>query len=323
MHSVGEVWDDHVDVLDHREFRNKLYFFITFLRAAKGREAVILRGTAGFHEKYIDLLLAVGIRILVRGPRIIVSDATIAPGSAELAKRMPGVSLAITQLAKALIRCADSSRVVWCVLSSEEVHTFRATWRLRRGRVVFTPFPHTLGDGTLEKEVVCGDYIFSGGNSLRDYDLLAEAVAGTALQVLVASHWSPPSPIPNLRALPVSHDEYQAMLRGARFVVVPLADSSRSAGQQSYLNAMALGKAVVVTRRMGVADYISHNVDGLIVRPIAGELRDVLEQLWSDEAVRKRLGTAGRIKVLNTYTNTAYGTHLISLASADGRAELV
>lgn len=41
----------------------------------------------------------------------------------------------------------------------------------------------------------------------------------------------------------------------------------RSAGQASYLNAIALGKPVVVTDAPGVRDYVDHRRTGLIVPP--------------------------------------------------------
>jgi glycosyltransferase involved in cell wall biosynthesis len=72
-------------------------------------------------------------------------------------------------------------------------------------------------------------------------------------------------------------DEYDRALLGARAVVVPLRAAARSAGQQTYLNAMMLGKPVIVTDVYGVHDYISDRETGLITAPDPVALREALE----------------------------------------------
>jgi glycosyltransferase involved in cell wall biosynthesis len=41
--------------------------------------------------------------------------------------------------------------------------------------------------------------------------------------------------------------------------------TKRASGQQTYLNAMALGKLVIVNDAFGVRDYVRHRENGLIV----------------------------------------------------------
>jgi glycosyltransferase involved in cell wall biosynthesis len=74
----------------------------------------------------------------------------------------------------------------------------------------------------------------------------------------------------------VSAGRFVDLLMGARLVVVPIAVAERSAGQQTYLNAMAAGKPVIVTDAPGVRDYVEHGVTGLIAAPTAGAIRQAI-----------------------------------------------
>jgi glycosyltransferase involved in cell wall biosynthesis len=79
-----------------------------------------------------------------------------------------------------------------------------------------------------------------------------------------------------LGALP--HEQYVERLRRSPVVVVPLVPTAnRSAGQTTYVNALAMGKLVVVTDCLGVRDYVEHRVTGLVVPPgDAQALREAL-----------------------------------------------
>jgi glycosyltransferase involved in cell wall biosynthesis len=71
---------------------------------------------------------------------------------------------------------------------------------------------------------------------------------------------------PNVQVGPVSHDEYIDLLRSAEAVVVALRSAvRRSAGQQTYLNAMWFGKPTIVTDAIGVRDFVADGVNGLVV----------------------------------------------------------
>lgn len=69
------------------------------------------------------------------------------------------------------------------------------------------------------------------------------------------------------------------------------------------LEAMASGKPVIVSRVGGLQNIIQDGVEGFIVAPGSPEqLRDRLTLLLRDPGLRKRMGEAGRQRVLATYT---------------------
>lgn len=268
------------------------------LELAKGRPAVVLLGAAGMSHRYRDLVLA-GLLKLRRGPRprVLITDATWEPRSRALARRTGLPESFFAGLVRGVVKAIDGPHVRYAVLSTHELETFPQTWGVDRERVVFTPFPATIDPELPTRD---GGYLFAGGNSLRDYDLLEDALEGAPFRTRVASRWQPRRPGGNVESGLVSHDEFVDLLTGARAAVVPLEDSVRSAGQQSYLNAMLLGKPVVVTDSPGVRDYVEHGVTGVVVPPereaLGAALRHVMDPANAQEY--RRMGARARESVL-------------------------
>jgi hypothetical protein len=229
---------------------------------------LVLLGSAGFGARYADLLAAVAVARSPRKPAVVLAECTWEPGSAALARRL-GVNRN-GGAARLAVRAMDGAHATFCVLSSAEQERFPRTWGVDPARVAFTPFTVTLGAEQLAAPLPAGDAVFAGGNSLRDYGPLLEAAHGIPAPIVLATAQVDRHArlAPNVRTGPLPHADYVEQLRRARVVVVPLAESRwRSAGQQTYLNAMALGKPVVVTDTMGVRDYVEDGVTGLIVAP--------------------------------------------------------
>ena len=201
-----------------------------------------------------------------------MQDATWEPRSEALESEFPFLKRILPKLARMAISLIDGPHVRYAVLSTKEVETFPEVWGVDPDRVVFQPFPNTLHEYCGMKTRDDG-YLFSGGNSVRDYGLLEAALEGTDIPTRIASKWKPTRDLLNLEVSPTSHEDYMSLLANSRAVVVPLRQSVRSAGQQSYLNAMGLGKAVIVTDAPGVRDYIIDGVTGIIVPPTVEHLR--------------------------------------------------
>ena len=134
---------------------------------------------------------------------------------------------------------------------------------------------------------------------MRDYAPLFAAAAQIPATFTLAVQQQPLIPLPsNVHAGAVPRDEFLAAMRRSRVVVVPMrAGLARSAGQQTYLNAMAIGKLVVVTDTPGVRDYVEHGVTGLIVPPgDPAALTDALQ--WAlataNESAVRQIAAEGR-----------------------------
>ena len=185
--------------------------------------------------------------------------------------------------------------IVWAPAVIERYHR---GLQIPREKMVSLRFHHTL-IGHPISDVTCGDYVFSGGDSMRDYPTLIEAVRGLTIPVRIATHWRPPSTLAvpdNVVIKPTGDSEFRELLVGSRFVVVPLRmDDLRTSGQQSYLNAMALGKAVIVTDTLDAPFYIENKRTGMLAPSgDARALRQAILHLLDSPEVIGSMGVAAQ-----------------------------
>lgn len=186
--------------------------------------------------------------------------------------------------------------IVWAPAIADRYH---AVLGVPREKMTAVHYHHTLRGYTVPSEGP-GDYLFSGGDSMRDYPTLLEAVRDLPIPVRVATRWQPPAgtTVPaNVTLGPTSPTEFRALLAGSRLAVFPLrTDTLRTAGQQSYLNAMALGKAVVVTDLRDAPYYIEHGKTGQVVPsadPVA--LRASIAELLDSPRRAREIGEQARL----------------------------
>lgn len=236
------------------------------LAAARPDDVVVLDGGVGRREGYVDRVAAGLLGRRRRPPRIVMTDSTWSPG--------PG--------RRAALRLVDTPRTTYCVLSSHEQACFPARWGVDASRVMFTPFYWTVPRA--EDDVPRGRGVFAGGDALRDHEVLLRAAARLDARVTVATHHRPRTAVPdNVTLGPVTPERFLQLMREAEVVAVPLrAGLARSAGQQTYLNAMVLGKLVVVSDAPGVRDHVVDGVTGLVVPP--GDDQGLAEALrWATD----------------------------------------
>jgi glycosyl transferase family 1 len=281
------------------------------LARARQVQVVVLDGSTGWRGGYLDLIAGALLPRLPRGPRVVMSDATWKRGRGSLDRLVGRIA----------IRLLDSRGLIYCVLSTDEAQRFPRVWRVEPKRVRFVPWPYILSPAE-RLDPPEGEWIFAGGDSLRDYDPLLGAARGLPATVHVATRR--PEVVsrrdlpPNVHAGPVRPTRFTELLRGARIVVVPLAQTDeRSAGQTTYVNAMALGKLVVTTDVLGVRDYIEHGRTGLIVPPgDAPALRSALE--WALDASAQdevnQIRASARRSAEQRFSPDAYVTALWQVA---------
>lgn len=198
------------------------------------------------------------------------------------------------------------------VISNSEVEAYSKYWGIRKERMTYVPFK--VNSPELLSKMECGeeDFIYSGGGSLRDYETLFEAVEGLDITVNIVTNLDfGTNFIPgNVRIIRNSGtvSEFYAPCAQARFAVFPIEPGYiRSAGQGSYLGAMFLGKAVIVSDTPGVRDIIDNDVNGIVVPPgDAKPLREQILRLWEDSDLRHRLGGTARAQAREHYTHDRY-----------------
>jgi hypothetical protein len=275
------------------------------LRRAGQYRAVVLDGAA-----QRDQIAGALISARRHPPAIVVSDATW----------QTGTSWSDQMLRRFGVRAIDGSHVSFCVHSRYEVESFERTWGPLAACVRFTPWAYTLSQAELAREPSDNGHVFAGGNSLRNYQPLIEAAFTVGAPVDIATSVLTPEQrarLPrNVNARSVAHSAFNDLVREASVVVVPLAPrTDRSSGQSVYINAMARGKAVVVTDAPGVRDYIEDGRTGLIVPPDdAGALGAAIRRLLDDPEERRSMGSRARDHALANLSLTNYARRLLEVA---------
>jgi len=193
--------------------------------------------------------------------------------------------------------------------------------------------------------------IVSAGLEHRDYATLFRAVDGLSAQVVIgaASRWSrhalrQVAPPPNVRIGSFDYPALRDLYARASVVVVPLADVDNQAGVTTILEAMAMGKPVIVTQSLGQTDVVQDRrtargrirprrmsltqlfaaqagvtieANGIYVAPgDAAGLRSSIEYLLDHPDERMRLGRAGRQMAEQLFTVEQFAERMRSLVGA-------
>jgi glycosyltransferase involved in cell wall biosynthesis len=156
-------------------------------------------------------------------------------------------------------------------------------------------------DGVAARE----EQVCSAGLEWRDYPTLIDALADhtdLCVRLAAASPWSKHDDETRARVLPPHIDARRYDYHGLRqlyaessIVVVPLYENDFQAGITTILEAMSMGKPVVVTSTSGQNDVIVHGENGLYVKPGESDgWRLAIAELRGSPALRDKLGRNAR-----------------------------
>ena len=148
--------------------------------------------------------------------------------------------------------------------------------------------------------------VASAGSTYRDYATLCQAAAGlpdVSFRVAPTGHplrlgimAIPDMPIPpNVDMVATRPGKLREFYAPFSVVAVPVHEGHTTAGSTTMLEAMAMEKAVIVTRSKGLADFVIDGETGLSVAPYDVEgWKAAIARLRDDPALRERLGRNAR-----------------------------
>jgi glycosyltransferase involved in cell wall biosynthesis len=192
-----------------------------------------------------------------------------------------------------------------------------ATVRLGTDTQFFSPLEAPVDDRLV---------ISVGRDMQRDYPTLIAALGDVEnARVELACH---PRNVAGL-ALPPSfgaqtydHRELRALYARAACVVIPQYPETHTTGTEAggttaLLEAMAMGKAIVVNDRANLLEYVGDGETALVVPTgDAQALRAATLRLLEDAALRNRLGAAARAAAVERYTTRRMAADLAPLIEA-------
>lgn len=175
--------------------------------------------------------------------------------------------------------------------------------------------------------------VVSAGREHRDYVTLVRACTGLDAEVFIADgsvhtpaarHASMARVPANVVAGYLQYSELRDLYGRAQVVVVPLLPNDFQAGVTTLLEAMAMGKAVVVSETSGQRDVVRDGINGITVPPRDPQrLREAIEFLLDHPMERERLGRQARRDVERTYSLGVYARHLAGHLQAISRGSEV
>lgn len=149
-------------------------------------------------------------------------------------------------------------------------------------------------DGQAEATSIGDDgFIFSGGFSNRDYDLLLRAtrdidvplciVASAHNQIDVAVH-------PRVMVhRDIAEQKFEALLARSRVVAMPLKNQGEACGQSVLLRVLRNGKPLIATRHEAIEAYLGRDYGGFVPQDDADAMHGALLRALQDADFRNTL----------------------------------
>ena len=169
--------------------------------------------------------------------------------------------------------------------------------------------------------------VASAGAANRDYATLAAAVRDLPVSVYIAadSTWVPPEAPDEPMNWPAnvearsygSYARLRELYAKAQFVVVPLHPARHACGYAVIAEALAMGRAVIVTRTDAPPDFLIPGVTGLFVEPHdVGALQASIRRLLENPAETIAMGKRARTLMVEANSLERYCDRLETIVSA-------
>ncbi|MEW6684724.1 MAG: glycosyltransferase family 4 protein [Candidatus Edwardsbacteria bacterium] len=186
-------------------------------------------------------------------------------------------------------------------------------------RIHFVPYgikmPET--DSFVNNIVDKSRYFFSGGTSNRDYGTLIEAFRELNERLKIACFRGD---IKNLHIpsnIEVFHNvfgnEFLYYMGNAYGVVISLDAPNISSGQLVLLDAMRLGKAIIITRSNGIEDYLDTSCAILVEPHSAEDIRNAVRNLVNNKGKLCLLAANAYRKYEANFTIEKYGKRIATI----------
>ena len=220
-------------------------------------------------------------------------------------------------------RALPRAAAVWTQCSAM-VPVLAREWRLDPRRVHYVPLGIDTGFYAEQPWELATPTVSSAGEDrYRDHDLLVQAVARVrddlgAVRLELAT------------GLPVRlADDLGTLYTGrmggrmrdlygrSTVVAIALKPTSTGSGLTVVLEAMASGRALVVTENPGVSDYVEHGVTGLLVPPDdVDAFATALRQLLADPDRARAMGRAAAERARTDFTSAGMSAVLARILRA-------
>jgi glycosyltransferase involved in cell wall biosynthesis len=199
----------------------------------------------------------------------------------------------VRRVANLFIRMVRFQGLSFITGSEKESRELIDSARLPPQNVYYQIWREDLDGRVAERDVVEGNFIFSGGYSNRDYDLLLRAMQGIDVPlVIVASHRNQigehdPSKVQIHRD--IDESTFERLLAQSRLVVLPLKNQGDGCGHSVLLRVFRNGKPLIVSRHSAVLDYFGDEYAGFVPLDDEAAMRTAISRAIHDNGYRSKL----------------------------------
>ncbi len=285
-----------------------IQIFTGVLGAARHEKSLLLASSWGREHPELLATAVIGLWPRQLRPKIYLLGCMWEPN--------PGIR---SWIEKFILKLADRSITRYIVQSTDELTVFPRQWGVPAEKVRFCPFFYTIKEhelpqdqqsipASISRQDFQNGYVFAGGNSMRDYEslVIAARLLPNLTFVFATSLLDGHADLsPNIIHRQVSHLEFMRLMYYSTATVVPLkAGLHRAAGQQTYLNAMYLGKPTIITDSLAVRDHVRDWETAIIVDGTPESYVHALEWIFNPVncAAVERLSQAGRKDVTERFS---------------------
>ncbi len=148
-----------------------------------------------------------------------------------------------------------------------------------------------------EKENIEQPFLLSMGSALRDYKTFFEAVKilNIKTKVVAAPRAVEGLDVPdNVQLISgITLDDCRILSQQARANVIPMIDRELPAGIVTIIEAMRIGRPLIVTKCLGSEDYVIDNQTGMFVEPYSVDsMINAITELWDNKEKREFMAKA-------------------------------
>lgn len=161
-------------------------------------------------------------------------------------------------------------------------------------------------------------YVFTGGQTDRDYSAFLTAMAGLDFPALLNAprralgKATAPANVRVQDLMP--RNEYFAAVAEAAVVVLPLQPVLHASGLSLLLAAMSAGRPIICSATPVVREYVADGETALVIPPCnATALRDAISRVMADEALGVALGVNARRRWEDRHTLAAFAAKVDSI----------
>jgi len=209
---------------------------------------------------------------------------------------------------------------VTIVYSKRQLDVQSNLLRVSKNKFVFLPWKSNHSKSP-PITLSIGNYVFSGGNSRRDYQTLFEAVRGTGIPVIVSATdsrvYAHPDIPENVVLLAAQEPAFARLMAGSRFVVVPIMPGLvRGAGDTTVCDAMWHGRPVICADNISAFEYVEDGITGYVTPPgDVASLRKRILELWNQPDKAIQMGLAAHQGIAANCTHEHFVRRLRALGA--------